>query len=172
MKNNWLWDRKITDAEAKKVLKNPTDKGFIDMAALLLARNNDPQIVLKGYIDPSVFCQYWTAIKRKMRRDKWTEPRIVFWQAIYEKLADKYRRQGVVFRKEAPTKEPLCVETGQKIAGIRRSLGLSQKEFANKMRVSQQLISRIEKGRENISLITLINISRALGRQVQVDFVE
>ena len=106
-----------------------------------------------------------------MRRDKWTEPRIVFWQAIYEKLADKYRKQGVVFRKEAPTKEPLCVETGQKIASMRRSFGLSQKEFANKMGVSQQLVSRIEKGRETISLITLINISRALGKQVQVDFV-
>lgn len=170
MKNNWLWDRKITDARVKRVLKNPMDKGFVDMAALLLARNNDPQAVLKAYIDPRVFCQYWASIKRKMRRDKWTEPRIVFWQAIYEKLADRYRRQGVVFRKEAPVKEPLCVETGQKIAGIRRSLGLSQKEFAVKMRVSQQLISRIEKGRENISLITLINISRALGRRVQIDF--
>ena len=171
MKENWLWDRKTTNAEAKKILKKPDDKGFVDIAALLLARNNDPQVVLKGYIDPRVFCQYWASIKRKMRRDKWTEPRIVFWQAIYEKLADRYRRQGVVFRKEAPVKEPLCVETGRKIAGIRQSLGLSQKEFANKMRVSQQLISRIEKGRDNISLITLINVSRALGRHVQIDFV-
>lgn len=172
MKDNWLWDRKTTEADAKKVLKNPEDKGFADLAALLLARNNDPQVVLKGYIEPRVFCQYWASIKRKMRRDKWAEPRIVFWQAIYEKLAEKYRKQGVVFRKEAPAKEPLCVEVGQKIALMRRSLGLSQKEFANKMKVSQQLVSRIEKGRENVSLITLLNISRALKRQVRIDFSE
>jgi DNA-binding XRE family transcriptional regulator len=106
-----------------------------------------------------------------MRQDKWTEPRIVYWQAIYEKLAEKYRRQGVIFRKEAPVKDALCVETGQGIAGIRRSLGLSQKEFAAKLGVSQQLISRIEKGRENMSLISLVNISRVLGRRVRVDFV-
>lgn len=170
MKDNWLWDRKMTEADAKKVLKDPEDRGFVDLAALLLARNNDPQVVLKGYIEPRVFCQYWASIKRKMRRDTWAEPRIVFWQAIYEKLAEKYRRQGVVFRKEIPAREPLCVEVGQKIALMRRSLGLSQKEFANKMRVSQQLVSRIEKGRENVSLITLLNISRALKRQVQIEF--
>jgi DNA-binding XRE family transcriptional regulator len=170
MKDNWLWDRKTTEADAKKILKDPESRGFVDMAALLLARNNDPQVVLKGYIEPRVFCRYWASIKRKMRRDKWAEPRIVFWQAIHEKLADKYRRQGIVFRKEAPVREPLCVEVGQKIALVRRSLGLSQKEFANKMRVSQQLVSRIEKGRENVSLITLMNISRALKRQVQIEF--
>jgi DNA-binding XRE family transcriptional regulator len=171
MKENWLWDRKITDAGARKILKRPEDKGFVDMAAILLARNNDPQVVLKRYIEPRVFCRYWASIKRKMRRDKWTEPRIVFWQAIYEKLAERYRKQGVVFRKEAPAKEPLCVEMGQKIALMRRGIGLSQKEFADKMGVSQQLVSRVEKGRENISLITITNISRALGRRVRIDFV-
>ena len=92
-------------------------------------------------------------------------------QAIYEKLSEKYRRQGIVFKKEALAREPLCVETGQEIAGMRRSLGLSQKEFAANMGVSQQLISRIEKGKENISLITLVNISRALGKRVRVDFI-
>jgi len=172
MKDNWLWDRKMTEADAKKILKDPESRGFVDMAALLLARNNDPQVVLKGYIEPRVFCRYWASIKRKMRRDAWAEPRIVFWQAIYEKLAEKYRKQGVVFRKETPSKEPLCVDVGQKIALTRRGLGLSQKEFADKMRVSQQLVSRIEKGRENVSLITLLNISRALKRKVRVDFSE
>jgi len=171
MKENWLWDKKITDAAAKKILKNPEGKSFIGMAALLLARNNDPHVVFKEYIDPLAFCRYWNSIKRKMRQDKWTEPRIVYWQAIYEKLAEKYRRQGVVFKKEIPAKEALCVETGQGIAGIRRGLGLSQKEFASKMGISQQLISRIERGEENLSLVTLVNISRALGRRVRVDFV-
>ena len=169
MKENWLWDRKITDAEAKRLLKDPAGKSFGDMAALLLARSNDTQAVFKEYIDPLVFCRYWAPIKRKMRRDKWTEPRIVFWQAIYEKLAEKYRKQGIVFRKETPAKESLCVETGKKIADARRNSGLSQKELAEKMGVSQQLVSRIESGRENTSLGTLIKIVRALGKRVRIE---
>jgi DNA-binding XRE family transcriptional regulator len=169
MKENWLWDKKITDPEARRVLKDPGGGNFTDMAALLLARSNDPQTVFKGYIDPLVFCRHWSSIKRKMRRDKWAEPRIVFWQAIYEKLAEKYRKQGVVFRKETAAKQPLCVETGKKIAHARRKSGLSQKELAGKMGVSQQLVSRIESGRENISLGTLSNVSRALGKRVRID---
>jgi DNA-binding XRE family transcriptional regulator len=171
MKDSWLWDKKITEAKAKEILKDPDDERFIDMAAVLLSRNNDPQEVLKRYIDPLVFCRQWTAIKRKMRMDKWNHPRIVFWQAIYENLVDKYREQGIVFRKEGLKKEAVCVETGKKIADIRRGQGLSQKVLAKKMGVSQQLISRIESGRENITLTALANICRALGKKVQVNFI-
>ena len=170
MKDNWLWDRKITDAEAKRDLKEPGSKRFFSMAALLLARKNDPQEVFKDYLDPLVFCRYWPVIKRKMRQDKWSEPRIIFWQAIYEKLADKYRNKGIIFRKTSPVKEPLCEATGKRIADIRRGQGLSQKDFAKKLGVSQQLVSRIEKGRENISLATLNNVARALDRKANIEF--
>src|SRR3989338_6851887 len=118
MKDNWLWDRKITNAEAKRSLKKPGTGRFFAMAALLLSRKNTPDEVFKNYLDPIVFCRYWPAIKRKMRQDKWSEPRIIFWQAIYEKLADKYRKSGMVFRKELPRKEPLCESMGKKVAGI------------------------------------------------------
>lgn len=170
MKDNWLWDRKITDVEAKKYLKDPDNEKFLFMAALLLSRKNEPKLVFKDYLNPVIFCKYWAAIKRKMRKDKWSEPRIILWQAIYERLADKYRKEGMVFRKEAPPKDPLCESTGKKVAGIRREQGLSQKEFAKKIGVSQQLISRIEKGRENVSLGTLANIARALHSIIEVSF--
>lgn len=171
MKDNWLWDRKITDAKARGSLKKPGTEGFFTMAALLLSRKNIPNDVFKNYLDPLVFCKYWFAIKRKMRQDRWSDPRIIFWQAIYEKLADKYRKKGVGFRKEISVKEPLCASTGKKVAGIRREQGLSQKEIAKKIGVSQQLISRIEKGGENISLGTLTNIARALNKAIEINFL-
>ncbi|MBN1526266.1 MAG: helix-turn-helix transcriptional regulator [Candidatus Omnitrophica bacterium] len=170
MKDNWLWDRKITDSEAKKALKKPGTGAFFTMAALLLSRKNEPNEVFKNYIDPVIFCKNWAGIKRKMRQDKWSEPRIIFWQAIYEKLADRYRKEGVVFRQAAPAKEPFCEVIGKKIAAIRREQGLSQKKLAKKIGVSQQLISRIEKGGENISLITLTNIARSLNKAVEINF--
>jgi len=170
MKDNWLWDRKMRDAAAKKILKAPDSAKFVDLAALLLARKNEPREVLKDYLDPLVFCRYWPRIKRKMRQDRWGEPRIIFWQAIYEKLADRYRERGVIFKKEDSIKEPLLAETGTKIKEVRHRLGHSQKALAKKMGVSQQLISRIEKGGENVSLVTLTNIARAMGKRVEIVF--
>ena len=169
MKKDWLWDRNLSISQAKQILKNPKHKKFNLLASLLLTRKNDPKEVFKEYIDSLLFCKYWTAIKKRMRKDKWTEPRIVFWQAIYEKLMDRYRKQGISFRKEIPVaKSVICKMVGKQIRDARKELKLSQKELAEKMGISQQLISRIEKGRENVSLITLRNISDALGRKITI----
>ena len=140
------------------------------MAALLLSRKNTPDEVFKNYLDPIVFCRYWPAIKRKMRQDKWSEPRIIFWQAIYEKLLDRYRSQGLTFRKEASlARNSLCGVLGKKIRDARKKQGLSQKKLAKRLGISQQLISRIEKGGENMSLRTLSSISRALGKRIEIN---
>lgn len=170
MIGGWLWDRKITDAKARRILKKPDSISFLTIAALLLSRNNEPRKVFKSYLDPVIFCRYWPTIKRKMRQDRWSEPRIVFWQAIYEKLSDRYRRKGMVFRQEAPAREPFCEVIGKRMADIRREQDLSQIDLAKKIGISQQLISRIEKGRENVSLMTLRNIMSALNKKVNIDF--
>lgn len=172
MKSNWLWDRKISDNGAKKIMKHAGSKEFIPLASLLLSRNNDPKDVFRHYLDPLIFCKQWAAIKRRMRKDRWSEPRIVFWQAIYENLSDKYRKKGIIIREEKPRlKEPLCHITGKQISDIRREQGLSQKELAKKMGISQQLISRVEKGRENVSVSTLANMARALNKRIKISFV-
>jgi DNA-binding XRE family transcriptional regulator len=172
MNSAWLWDTKITEAKAKRILKDPGSKKFIAIAAVLLSRKNMPKEVFKKYIDPLVFCEHWASIKRRMRQDKWNDSRIIFWQAIYEHLAEKYRKEGIKFRKEViRITEPLCREAGKKMKEVRKSIGLSQKELAKRAKISQQLISRIEKGGENVSMITLANIAAALNRKVNIDFV-
>jgi len=171
MRSDWLWDRKITDAGAGKILKKPDSTSFLTIAALLLSRNNEPRKVFKSYLDPVIFCRHWPAIKRRMRQDKWSEPRIVFWQAIYEKLSDRYRKKGMVFRQEAPVKKEFCETVGKKMAAIRREQRLSQKELAKRIGISQQVISRIESGGENISLSTLTKVANALKRKVEINFV-
>ncbi|MDD5085175.1 MAG: helix-turn-helix transcriptional regulator [Candidatus Omnitrophica bacterium] len=169
MKDNWLWDSKISDSQAKEVLRAPAGKEFIPLAALLLSRKNRPREVFKEYIGPLIFCRYWPMIKKTMRRNKWNEPRITFWQAIYERLIERYRAKGIKFRKEAVSERgPMFAEIGRKIAGLRKSVGLSQKKLAHKMGVSQQLVSRIEKGGENLSLTTLVSVARALNKKVEI----
>ena len=170
--NDWLWDRKISISRAKRILKDPKQNNFLFLAALLLSRKNNPKEVFKNYLDLFLFCKYWAGIKKRMRKDKWNEPRIIFWQVIYEKLMDKYRKRGISFRKDTLlSKDPLCEKIGKQIRNIRQEQNLLQKQLAKKLGVSQQLISRIEKGKENISLYTLNNISRALGRKIEINFV-
>lgn len=171
MKNNWLWDIKVTDIEAKSILKNPVHKDFLRFTALLLARNNQPKQVFREFLSPLLFCEHWHTIKRKMREDKWSEPRIIFWQAIYEQVKEKYKKKGIIFKKQIlPTKNILCKEIGEKVSAIRHEQNLSQKELAAKIGISQQLISRIEKGRENVSLSTLDNIAHALEKKIEINF--
>ena len=61
MKNDWLWDRKISGSHAKKILKDPKQNNFL-LAALLLSRKNNPKEVFKNYLDPLLFCKYWQCL--------------------------------------------------------------------------------------------------------------
>lgn len=171
MSRDWLWDRKISPNKAKRILKNPQHKNFVLFTSLLLARKNNPEEVFKEYIDPIIFCRYWLNIKRSMRKDKWNSKRIIFWQTIYEKLRDRYRKNGVEFRERKEIViNKFCEEVGSQIRNIRKEQGLSQQALAKKMGVSQQLISRIERGQENVSLITLTNVMKALNKQINITF--
>ncbi|MBM3244828.1 MAG: helix-turn-helix transcriptional regulator, partial [Candidatus Omnitrophica bacterium] len=52
---------------------------------------------------------------------------------------------------------------------IRKQKGISQKVLAGKLKVSQQVISRVESGRENVSLSTLKKVADGLGAKLSVD---
>ena len=171
MNRDWLWDRKTSLAKIKRILKDPSHREFIVFAALLFARKNTPEEVFKQYIDPLVFCRHWPRIKKQMRKDAWASQRIVFWQAVYEKLLERYHKKGMVFRarQEVPVHE-VCKSVGDELRRMRKAEGLSQKALAEKIGISQQLISRVEKGRENVSILTLENLARAFDKRVNVVF--
>ena len=48
----------------------------------------------------------------------------------------------------------------------RRAQGLSQKDFAEKLGVSQSMVSQWESGEENFTVTTLVRISSALGLSI------
>ena len=59
----------------------------------------------------------------------------------------------------------------QKIAEMRRSSHLNQKALAERLGVSQQVVSRIETGEnENLTIDTLTRLARALGHKVSISF--
>ncbi len=57
-------------------------------------------------------------------------------------------------------------QIGQLIAQIRQERGLTQAEFARRLKTSQSAVNRIERGRQNLTLDTLGNISNVLNKQI------
>jgi DNA-binding XRE family transcriptional regulator len=172
MKRDWLWDRKVPLKKVKAILKGADNPGFISYSALLLARKNTPKEVFNEYIKPLAFCKNWNRIKRQMRKDRWNEPRIEFWQHVYEVLLERYKNEGVLIRKaNTVSAGQLCADIGKKVREIRKKEGLTQVALAEKIGISQQIISRIEKGIENISLSTLKRVADGLGVRIGFDFV-
>lgn len=172
-KVDWLWDRNIPPKDVKNVLADERHPKFAELAALLLARKNTPKEVFKNYLAKDTFVRNWPRIKKKMRQDKWTEDRIIFWQAVYEKLAEIFKEKGILIRplKTTSPGEELFREVGEKIKNLRKQAGLTQGDLAQKLGVSQQVISRVESGRDNVSLLTIKQVVGALGHKVTVGFV-
>lgn len=171
MKRDWLWDKKISERQAAKILSNAAHPEFVSLSSLLLARKNNPREIFREYLKPEDFCRNWARIKRRMRKDAWNNPRIEFWQAVYERLLEKYRAKGVdIFRKgEEKVVDDFCLWVGEKIKLLRKQRNLTQEMLAKRLSISQQMISRVESGRENISLLTLKRIIDELGVKISIE---
>lgn len=171
MKPGWLWDTNITIKEIQAVLTDPQHERFTHFAALLLSRNNDPKEVFDEFLDKKAFVQNWSRIKRQMRKDSWNDPRIIFWQAVYEKLVSDFKEKGIALRSSAREfKANKLVElVAEKIKAARHESELTQGELAERIGIAQQIISRIEKGRSDVRVLTLEKIARALGKEIKLE---
>ena len=164
MKKDWLWDKDISESELKEAFANRDNPRFISLVALLLSRKNSAKEVFKEYIKRDDFFVRWNSIKRQMRKNSWNDPRIEYWQAIYDTLKKKVPELSEL--KQPEFEESLFAlprEIGEKIREARERSGLTQRKLAEKPGISQQIISRIESGKHNISLETLEKVCRSLG---------
>lgn len=168
MKINWLWDSRLTEEEARNILKDDKDARFDFYAEKLLSRISDPAIVF-DLIDEIVFCKKWPNIKKRMKKDRWLKNRVVFWQTIYERVYEKLKKRGVkIRRQQVPKISPERMKIAQQIKTLRIKLGYTQKDIAKKLGVIQQYISRIESGRENVSLDSLKRIADVFDKRLIV----
>ena len=63
---------------------------------------------------------------------------------------------------------------GGRIGELRKQKGITQEELAGKMGISPKYLSSIERGKENPTLNTLINLAQSLNIQISelFDFIE
>lgn len=161
-----FWDRKISLDQVKDILKDPDHSQFVEYAALLLSRTNEIKKVFAEFLDKKVFCINWRRIKARMRKNKWTDERIILWDGVYEVLS---KDLGIKeSRKETTHLHFKTYEVGKAIRDARTKKDWSQKELARRAHVSQQLISFMERGSLNFSFETLMKVTSALGLQFSI----
>jgi DNA-binding XRE family transcriptional regulator len=167
MKKPWLWNINKTEAEVKKILADPGHEGFVHYAALLFSRHTGlPKEIFPEYIRKEDFCRYWPAIKRRMRKDKWNDERIPFWDGVHDYLVREFKKKGVMFpkgKRQEAVRDPSREKAARQIRDRRRAQKMTQAELARKMGVKQQFVSKIESGTQNLSMSTLEKINRCLG---------
>lgn len=164
MKENIFWDKKLSNEEIKQILKDVSHPRFIEIAAVLLSRTNNAQEVFVNYLDKVDFCKNWRKIKRTMRRNKWSDNRIIYWNEFYniivKELNIKVNKTREVYKNER------VKGISEIIVKRRKSLMWTQGELAEKIGKSQQIISFIEKGNSNFSIDILIKILDVLGLEI------
>ncbi len=162
---SWLWNVKLTDAEAREVLRDPADPRFLMYAARRLATANLPREIFRNYLTREHFLLRWPAIKRQMRKDSRNRGRVIFWQGVYEYLIKELKEKGTPFvrpKKEARV-DPEQKKDGDALRALRLSRKMTQAELAEKAGLTQQHIAKIEKGITQPRLGTLQKIQKALG---------
>lgn len=165
-----FWDKKINTEEAKKILKDELNPRFIEFSSLLLARTNKPKKVFNNYLSQEAFVRNWAKIKLRMRENKWSDTRIIFWDEIYRAVKKNTNIKGFRESKERPLRvDPEIKKICDQIRDTRQKSGLTQMALAKKAGLSQQSISFVEQGYVNISLRTLKKITDALNLKIVLE---
>ena len=168
MRINWLWDSRLDEKKVRKILEDEDHPKFNLYAEKLFSRVSDPGMAF-DFINEISFCKQWPGLKRRIRRDRWLRDRVAFWQTIYERVYEKLKEKGIKIREPEEIKIPQeRLRLAHQIRDIRIKLGYTQKDIAKKLGVIQQYISKIETGRENISVDTLKRIADVFGRRLFV----
>lgn len=90
------------------------------------------------------------------------EGRLIPWDKVFASYTKKEQEQ--ILRKAR------FLRAAIELRKVRRKLGLSQADLAKKMDVKREFISRIESGRQNITLETLYKIADTTGRELKIAF--
>lgn len=169
MRVNWLWDSRLGEGRVREILKNENHPQFDIYAEKLFSRVNEPKMAF-SIVDKVTFCKKWPSIKKRMKKDRWLENRVVFWQTIYERVYEGLRESGIKIRSVQETDIPAQrLKLSQQIRDIRMKLGYTQGGIAKRLGVIQQYVSKIETGRENVSVDTLTRIADAFNKRLVIE---
>ena len=88
--------------------------------------------------------------------------KLIAWEELFASYSKK--------RQEAIKRKARYLLAAMELRKLRRKSKLSQAELAHKMHVKREFLSRIESGRQNITLETLFKIAEAVGKEFKFSF--
>ncbi len=172
-KKHWTWDiPQVGEKEAIKVIKNENSRLFFTYAGMFLSRNDDVDYVF-SILDKRLFCKYWPILRSEVNKGGWFDPyKESFWKPVYKKTIKELKDQGIKIH-EFPDK-PISKHRFQialKFREIREEYGISQKDAALFLKVSQQYISKLETGQINVSIDKIWEFANMCVKGLDVKFI-
>lgn len=144
--------------ETERTLKDPQHPEFAARIVTLLSRCDKPK-ELFSIIPKEKFIEAWPKIKAYwVKRTRESEFRD-WWETIYEQLLEE---NHLVQKKVKGRSPDFFQKFGILIREARIKKGLNQKQLAQSIAMKQPDISRIEEGKKNITLFTLMRLCKIL----------
>jgi len=156
--SKYFWDlNEKALRETEDILKSPEHAKFQSRMIRLLSRCQSPK-ELFSVISKEAFIDAWPRLRRYWAQIGKESDFRDWWQTIYEEVL---RSQG---RDKKVAGEPalLFKKVGVKIKEARIGRDMSQRDLALAVGMKQPDISKIEEGRKNITLGTLVRICKYL----------
>lgn len=155
----YFWDLKDESLkQTEKILKNSNHPQFNKRMVTYLSRCDSPKelFMIAG---KERFLGFWPGIRsywiKHVRRSDARD----WWETIYEQLSEKYHGKKSTTK---GSKAAFFIKTGKTIKEKRIAMGLTQKQLALQLAMKQPDVSKIEEGKKNITLFTLLRICKIL----------
>jgi len=155
----YFWDlNQKALKETRGILKDSDHPKFAERVVTLLSRCDKPE-ELFSIITRRQFVETWPKIRtywiKRIRRSDFRD----WWETIYEQILEKDQHK----QRKAKGGTPVTFRTiGMEIRDARIQKGMSQKQLAIRIGMKQPDISKIEDGKKNITLFTLIRLCKVL----------
>jgi len=139
-----------------QALRDPTARRFWSQAITLLSLCDKPRELFRA-IPRDVFMQHWPSLKRRWKKSGQSQTNLHWWDSIYLTLVSKEK-------KVTPEKRSAYLQfIGRQIRKARLEKKWSQVDLAERVNIEQRLISRVETGKANITMETLLKLAKTLG---------
>jgi DNA-binding Xre family transcriptional regulator len=157
--SKYFWDlNEQALKETERILNNPAHPKFPGRLVTFLSRCQQPG-ELFSLISKKEFIEVWPQVKAYWMKIARESDFRDWWQTVYEQILEEYTSKQ---KNAAGRPSRLFLKVGKTIARARLDKKLSQRELAFRVGMKQPDISKIEEGKKNITLETLIRLCKVL----------
>ena len=156
----YFWDlRGEALKEVRRILRDPTHPKFPQRMTTLLTRCSKPK-ELFSVVPRERFVRAWPRIRSDwVKRQRRSDARD-WWETLYEQLVTGEARRPARVGGDPPG---FLRDLGVRLKEARIEMGLSQRQLALQAGLKQPDISRVEEGKKNLTLFTLVRLCKVLG---------